>query len=178
MLTNPGASGASLRNADGEVIGILSYTYHPGHAPIAAGGSNYLSQVFEHLDAGLVPDHVASAFKGLAQEVDSPHRLDRRAGGTGLGTPILQEEILEALVSGPVAPTGQGGNFYAHMTAFPDHEMRSAEVIAAGLEAYPAARNLDPATAVTYDWNPLGFELDAIISDPVVMASAEMEESF
>lgn len=165
-IANPGVSGASLRNADGEVIGILSYVYNPSDAPMTASGSTYLSRVSDGFASEPLDEKVAEAVGILIDEVADSDRPGRRTGGIGIGAPLIQEDVLRVLHAGPVTITDRIDSFHARMTGFPDHEMRSADVIGAGLEAYAASTTLDAESFAEWEWSPLAIMLGAIVLEP------------
>ncbi|MBW3243424.1 S1 family peptidase [Epibacterium sp. DP7N7-1] len=161
-ITNPGVSGASLRNGDGEVIGILSYVYNPSDAPMAASGSVYLSQLSSGFTADFLDQRITDAVDILIDEVADPDRPGRREGGIGIGAPVIQADVLRALHAGSVMVTSKVDHFHARLTGFPDHEMRSANIIGTGLKAYAASDTLDAASFTEWEWSPLTVMLDPI----------------
>lgn len=62
ILANPGISGGAMRNSEGEVVGVISYTHHEGDIRVTAGGTDAIA-----LDDASTDPAVLAAGQGANQ---------------------------------------------------------------------------------------------------------------
>lgn len=175
LIFNAGVSGASLRNEAGEVFGIISYSYGGYDAENPERGSTYLEKVARQLDAD-DPWFISDRIEETTEFLDNMDSPARRPGAVGVGAPILQREILEALHIGGVTPARPGAGIEGRIVGFPDYELRMEDAKIVSLAAYPVEHRISPQTLTRNESN-LGEGVSIGPLDPVTIVDGAIRLS-
>lgn len=128
LAANPGLSGASILDAEGRIIGVASYSAHLTTDARGPGGSAYLTQVIAGISPASDLDFLLPTLNLDLQGLQGNDRDGRRRDGILIATPIVHEEIIDALGADVEIVPSQEGVHQGTVTGFPDRELRSTSV--------------------------------------------------
>ena len=162
MIANPGMSGAAVFDANGEIVGVASYAAHLESDKLGEGGSDFLSRLTSDIDPLSPTADVGAALSQELEAVQSPNREGRKHNGIILASPVILDEILEALGASVAEVNHVGGGVQPALVAgFPDRELRSEPVGFLELDLISALEAARDRQIVNVDYGA-GVELPAI----------------
>lgn len=138
---NPGASGSSVLDSEGRIIGVNVYSGWTGTKAKSAPDTGFLDRLSE---AEGDPDHFGRFFERIkAQRIEEGAKTIRY-GASMISLPVRQAELRQALalpeVPADAAPSTQLGI----VAAYPQQECAISEVRAHPVIAWPAQAQFDP----------------------------------
>lgn len=135
-LFNGGASGASLRDEDGAVVGLITHRIASSKMETRKVDLGYLDQIAHSIMMDgdpLSSGPMAQSVRRFLSVLDGD---DLIIGGLGVITPILQTEVLDALGVAPVNIVEGGNPFMGTMSAYPSAQVASAGVVISPLNGF------------------------------------------
>lgn len=145
ITLNGGASGASLKNTAGQIIGIIVQSTRTAEnvAPQTAHSFAFLDKINAADEDGL--------FTGITPLLKlNKMTVETQIETFGLAAPVIQEDILDALGVANVEITQDIPAFHATVAAFPAFEAATSSAYVTPMTHYDAESFINPAMTKHY----------------------------